>query len=369
MTIVSISYHHSGDIDNPEDWFRRLRVFIGSWELIGKQHGVIRIERINYEGRLNHRSIEYHFIPSRKYSRYWPWKLHRLIRSLKPDIVTVHGLHYPLQTIQLRLQLPSHVRIIAQHHAEKPFIGIRKYFQRLASNYVDAYLFASKKMGERWVARGNISTAKKVYEVMEVSSVFEPMERVPARKKTGARGDPVFLWVGRLDQNKDPLTMVKAFIRFCEYRPSARLIMIYHTSEMLTELEDVLAIERTQQVHLAGSIPHEDMKYWYNSADFVVSTSRYEGSGTAVCEAMSCGCIPILTNIDSFRAITGEFQCGLEFEPGDVEGLLEKLLLASQLDRQVERRKSIERFKQALSFEAIAEKIQSIADSLIETRR
>jgi len=369
MIFVSVSYHYSADINNPQDWFRRLKIFIGSWELIAKQHKVIRVERINYEGAITHQGIKFQFLHPKKFNRRWPWKMHRLIRSLKPDIVIVHGLHYPLQTIQLRLQLPSHVKIIAQHHAEKPFTGVKKYIQHLASHCVDAYLFASRKMGEDWVARGNIQSARKIHEVMEVSSAFKPMDRAQARLKTNVQGDPIFIWVGRLNRNKDPLTVVNAFLRFCDYQPSARLIMIYQTHEILAKLEIILKHEKGQQVQLVGSIVHEDMVSWYNSADFVISTSHYEGSGTAVCEAMSCGCIPILSDIDSFRAITGEFRCGLSFQAGDEEGLLEKLLLATQLNRMEECKKTIERFKQALSFEAIAEKIQTLATSLIETTR
>lgn len=369
MTFVSISYHERSDISSPEAWFDRIKMYRGSWELIARQHRVIRIEHIAYKGQAEHDGIQYYFRPAKKSKLYFPRKLHRLIRSLNPDIVTVHGLHFPLQTIVLKYQLPSSVKIIVQHHAEKPFNGFKKFWQLWAGRSIDAYLFASAKMGREWVRRGNIDSEQKIHEVMEVSSCFQPVEKSFARSMTGVHGDPVFLWVGRLDRNKDPLTMVKAFMRFGEYQPFAKLLLIYQTQEMPDDLKKLLAHERSQQVHLVGSIPYENMAYWYNSADFLISTSHYEGSGTAVCEAMSCGCIPILSDIDSFRAITGDFQCGLSFEAGDEEGLLEKLLLATQLDRKEESNKTIERFKQALSFEAIAEKIQAVADSLIDTKQ
>ena len=111
------------------------------------------------------------------------------------------------------------------------------------------------------------------------------------------------------------------------------------------------------------------MQYWYSSADFIISASHYEGSGVAVCEAMSCGCIPILTNIQSFRKMTGPgpqgsvSKCGLLYEPGDDEGLLKILLQTDTLNMEEERNKVLQQFNTELSFEAIAKKINAIINT------
>ena len=60
----------------------------------------------------------------------------------------VSGLHFPLQVIQLRLNLGKKVKIIAQNHAEKPFTGIKKYLQRMADQCINAYFFASFAEGQ-----------------------------------------------------------------------------------------------------------------------------------------------------------------------------------------------------------------------------
>ncbi len=81
--------------------------------------------------------------------------------------------------------------------------------QRIADRFVDAYFFSSLELGEAWVRKGNLSDANKIHEVMEVSSIFHPLDKEIARMKTGVNGEPVYLWVGRLDENKDPITRVK----------------------------------------------------------------------------------------------------------------------------------------------------------------
>jgi len=68
---------------------------------------------------------------------------------------------------------------------------------------------------------------------------------------------------------------------------------------------------------------------------------------------MSCGCIPILTAIPSFRWMTKE-NIGLLFQPGDQGQLLDALNKSKILDHDLERKKTIENFRMRLSFSAIA---------------
>jgi glycosyltransferase involved in cell wall biosynthesis len=297
--------------------------------------------------------------------KYFPRRINRIVKNLKPDIVFVQGLHTPLQLILLGVQSGKKTRIIAQHHAEKPSVGIKKYLQKLADRYVDAYLFASREMGMEWVEKGNMASANKLHEVMEVSSIFSPMDKAEAKVKTGVTGDLVFLWVGRLDANKDPLTVIRAVLKFVETKPSARLYMIYHTDELLGEIQTVLNDSANKDaITLIGKMPHEELQYWYNSADIILSGSHYEGSGTAVCEAMSCRCMPVVTDILSFRMITDNGRCGLLYEAGDETSLLLALKLTCEIDLRKKQELSLQYFRETLSFEAIARKIQAIAESL-----
>jgi glycosyltransferase involved in cell wall biosynthesis len=115
---------------------------------------------------------------------------------------------------------------------------------------------------------------------------------------------------------------------------------------------------------LIGQVPHDDLLYWYNSADFLISGSHYEGSGTVVCEAMSCGCVPVVTDILSFRAITDNGNCGLLYEPGNERALLTALIKTGGLDKEELSKRSLAYFRENLSFEAIAGRIERIVGTL-----
>lgn len=365
MKIVFASYVYSPGFVNPEMWLSQINFYTGILEALAIKHQVISIEQINYQGDYLHQGVHYCFMRFSKAGLIIPTQLHRFIKGLEPDVVFIHGLHFPFQLIQLRFCLGASTRIIAQHHAERPFTGIKQMIQRQADRAVDAYLFASRDMGLEWIKKGNLAKASKIHGVMEVSSVFYPVNRDIALAKTGITGAPVFLWVGRLNQNKDPLNVVKAFLKFAEVNISARLYMIYQTEELLPEVMGLLDNEKTpcNLVTLVGRVPHADLLYWYSSADFIISGSFYEGSGVAVCEAMSCGCIPVLTNIPSFRMMTDNGKCGWLYEPGSEAALLSALQKTQEMDIEKGRKKSLVYFQSNLSFQAIAQGIERVATS------
>ena len=364
MKFIFTSYASSPEFSQPEAWLKRIAGYTGILENLGRHHTVIGIERINYEGEYKQNAVQYFFVRLKKRTVRFPFRMHRMIKTLQPDVVFINGLIFPLQVIQLRLKLGKKAKIIIIHRSEKPFKGIKKYLQKLADKFVNAYLFTSSGFEEQWIENGNIDQ-RKIHEVMHASSVFCPADKNAARQGLSIDGSPVFVWVGRLDANKDPLTVIKGFTNFLEFRPSAKLYMIYHTEELLHEVNELIRQDEKamQAISLVGKIPHLQLQSWYSSADFIISGSHYEGGGIAVCEAMSCGCVPVVTDIISFRKMTGPGKCGLLYEPGNEKALLKILLQTVELDIEEEKRKTLQQFKEELSFEAIAKKINKVINT------
>src|SRR5205814_7274445 len=116
--------------------------------------------------------------------------------------------------------------------------------------------------------------------------------RNEARKLTNINGGPVFLWVGRFHKQIDPLTVLDGFDILVQNFSSASLYMI-HTghqlfSEVKKKIEDSEILK--QRVHLLGKINRRKIKMYYDSSDYFVAGSHYEGSVYALSEALSCGC-------------------------------------------------------------------------------
>jgi glycosyltransferase involved in cell wall biosynthesis len=366
MKIVSTSYTNTAAFNDPLLWLERINFYTGILEQLAMEHEVESIEQINYSGTLKKNGVIYNFLDFKKPKLYFPGKLHEFIKKMNPDVVLVNGFIFPMQIIQLRLQLGKKVKLIVLHRGEKPFRGLRRHLQKLADKMVNAYLFTSAGFGKEWTQFGNISDQKKIHEVIQASSVFFPQEKDLARSALQLDGTAIFLWVGRLDANKDPLTVVKSFLQFSKFHPAAKLYMIYQTEDLLEEIKELIQQynNATEAIKLIGKVPHQQLQDWYNAADFIISGSHHEGSGIAVCEAMSCGCIPVVTDIISFRKMTGPGKCGLLYEPGNDAALLKKLLEAVDLNKEEEQKKVVKQFKNELSFEAIATKIETVIASL-----
>ena len=360
MRIISTSYSRTASFDDPHKWLRRINFYTGILEELAKQHEVISLERINYTGELFQNKVRYIFIEQEKEVEIVPNKMHALIRKISPDIVLVNGFIFPLQILQLRLKIGPKPRIIVINRSEKPGSGWRGLLQKLADRQVFAYLFPSKMDGEKWIEKGIINNKKKIREVMHASSDFIKEDKKTAREKLNIEGDPLFLWVGRLDSNKDPITVVKAFIKFLENRPSARLYMIYQQDELSWELKDLIEKSHTEKkIWLVGKVEHDQLSTWYSAVDFIISGSHSEGGGIAIIEAMSCGAIPILTRIPSYIKMTDNGKCGGLYSPGNRDALYAFLLLTPEMDIEIESQKVKERFENEFSYKAIASKIDA----------
>ena len=159
MRIVSTSYIKSNDFTDPASWLERINFYTGILEALATRHVIFSIERINFEGRLSRAGVDYYFIKQDHLVDRVPYRSHKLIKSLKPDLVLVNGFIFPLQVIQLRWKLGPRPKIVIVHRAEKPFEGIRGIFQKWADRAIDAYLFTSRELATIWLEKGIIQFA------------------------------------------------------------------------------------------------------------------------------------------------------------------------------------------------------------------
>jgi glycosyltransferase involved in cell wall biosynthesis len=205
---------------------------------------------------------------------------------------------------------------------------MRGHLQRWGLGAADGFLFAARELAQPFVQQGTIRSLHDVHQVMEGSSWFAPQDRGAAQTTTGMEGEPIFLWVGRLNQNKDPLTVLAGFELFLARVPGARLYMAYGSEDLLPQVQKRLAGSAAlgESVTLLGTVPHADLESCYNSAHYFVLGSHYEGSGYALVEALACGLVPIVTDIPSFQVMTGSGRIGALWPPGDPEALAAAML-------------------------------------------
>jgi glycosyltransferase involved in cell wall biosynthesis len=172
-----------------------------------------------------------------------------------------------------------------------------------------------------------------VRDVMEGSTTW----RASAGRSPQPRGLAV-LFVGRLNANKDPLTVLEGFAMFSQGHPDVTLTFVYQEGDLEQELRT--AVERDgrlrARVTLLGAVPHERLPAVYGAADLFVLGSHREGSGYAALEALACGVVPVLTDIPSFRWLVTEGRVGALWRTGDPASLAAALdhVASTRLEEQ-----------------------------------
>jgi glycosyltransferase involved in cell wall biosynthesis len=366
IKVVDIVYHHHSEFNGPLQVLEKHAHSLGFADFIHHSIQFIFIKHLDYNGIEYINGKVYAFFRGR--NRFWhiPFKTHRYVKSQNPDIVIVEGLLFPLQLIMLKWSLGKNCRIIVQHHGEKPFEGIKGLFQKIADRNINAYLFTSYKNAAAWINKKIITNPYKCKEVQEASTNFIRKDKSKSQARLGISGAYNFLWVGRLNKNKDPFTVLEAFKKFGLYRPNARLYMIYQEDDLLVEIKNTIqkSIVLEDGVKLIGNVDHSELVYWFSAINFYISGSLAEGCGFALLEAMACGCIPIVTSIPSFEKITEKGKYGYLYPPGDREALAMLLEKLSILHIETERLKIENYFREKLSFKSIAERLGQVLNQL-----
>lgn len=96
--------------------------------------------------------------------------------------------------------------------------------------------------------------------------------------------------------------------------------------------------------------------------------SHYESTGFAPIEALACGTTPLVTNIPSFRRITGWGHAGALFPSRDACALAQAIREWSGRDPKVLRKSARLHFERALSFDAIGRQLRVVYETLASGR-
>ncbi len=298
-----------------------------------KQFGSVDVVKHYTNDITIHPRNGYHFFRAKNQFGYFSLEAMRFIKKRKPDIIIVSGLIFPIQVIFLRLLLGNTVKIIARHHADKPFSNPKRILQVIADKCIAAYRFTAAGNAVDWVKQGVISDVKKIIEIPATLTQFIKQDKAYSRKQTGMPEGINFLWVGRLNSNKDPLTVISAFDHFLQTGHRATLHLIFQTADLLEEIKTKISESHYLQnaVRLQGHVNYNDLPFWYSAADFYISASHSEGGSSAILEAMCCGCIPIVSSIPASMKVIADGRYGLFFTPGNSNELLFEFIRTTEL--------------------------------------
>lgn len=318
------------------------------------------IQSSGHSRKLRRNGVDYHFLPlggARR--RALPQTaLAALIGAIAPQVLHVHGLGFPREVLRIARAAPG-IPILLQDHANRPPRWWRRSAFRRCAQVIGGVAFCSRQQARPFIEAGVLGGDVAVYEIPESTSRFEPGDAAVAREETGVSGTPLLLWVGHLDANKDPLTVLSGIAQAARVLPALELWCCFGKARLLRRvrrriLSDPLLARRT---HLLGRVSHARVEQLLRAADAFISGSHREGSGYALIEALACGVPPVVTDIPSFRALTGAGAVGRLWQPGDANSLCSALLAVAEGTGAPSRAAVRAHFERELSSAALGRKL------------
>lgn len=371
MSLAYLNIHFDEGFGLPHQILERFATMV-NWCMAVKQAGVEQVtvvQRAKMGAELEVDGVRYVFVADGLPGKLAPWQVSKALlaqlAALAPDVVHHNGQVFPIRS--LRGLLPKKTAMVWQHHGGNRPNGVRRILYRKVFSEFDGFIFTATDQAKEWIGAKLISTAQPIFEVLESSTHFRPIELTEARLQSGMHGNPIFLWVGRLNSNKDPITVLRGFASILHSLPAPRLYMIFSSDDLLGEVKEAIsALGLSSHVNLLGFIAHEELPNYFSSADFFVLGSHSEGSGFALIEAIACGATPIVTDIPSFRKILGDGLIGWMWKIGDSQSFAKALVAAGTCPPQ----RSVIRshFERHLKFDEIGNDALSAYHRAIEYR-
>jgi glycosyltransferase involved in cell wall biosynthesis len=232
----------------------------------------------------------------------------RLLRDFKPDIVHVQD-HYPLSRAIVRA---APVPIVVTNHFLTENISEQTWLGRVGAFNRFSWRLALDVLNAATIVTAPTKTAA---DILVRDGVTRPVRAISCGVDTrrfspgsGARKWGSGVYVGRLDRDKDVVTLVEAVSML----DNVQLIVVGRGRE-----ERRLHALATAAVTFAGFVDDEKLIDELRSAEFFAIAGRAELQSIATLEAMACGLPVVAANALALPELVTSGINGELFRPGD----------------------------------------------------
>jgi glycosyltransferase involved in cell wall biosynthesis len=253
------------------------------------------------------------------------------VRAERPDLLHTHMVHADVygSVAAHALRLPF---LSTRHNDDRYLLGPFKYVDRAFMSGVAGIVAISDAVREFHVRAG--LPAQKLVTIHYGLDELPAAESELTPEAAGIPPDaPLVLAIGRLIEQKDHATLLGAFARVRDDIPDARLTILgWGRLEEATKAR-VRELGLEDAVLLPGRV---EPAAWLARADVFAHTSRWEGFGIVLLEAMLSGLPVVATRVSAVPEIVVDGETGILVPVGDEVAIAAALsaLLADPERRQ-----------------------------------
>jgi glycosyltransferase involved in cell wall biosynthesis len=244
----------------------------------------------------------------------------RAVRAGAPDVLHTHLVHADVYGAIAATALGTAL-VSTRHNDDRYLLGPFRFVDRTFASRAGRLIAISDAVRRFLVAAGH--APEKVITIRYGLGGLPdaPSERTPA--EVGIPADvPLLLAIGRLTPQKDHATLLRAFARVRERHPTA-VLAILGVGPLEQETRALAADLRVDgAVFLPGRLEIRD---WLERADAFVHSSRWEGFGMVLLEAMLAGLPVAATRVSAVPEVVADGETGLLVPPGSADALADAL--------------------------------------------
>lgn len=170
--------------------------------------------------------------------------------------------------------------------------------------------------------------------------------------------EPIILTVGQVWQENLLRKGLLPFVQAAQYLPDKQFILV---GKWYDKSIETLRASAGKNVTFTGFLPDEDLEALYMQAAVYVQASLHEGFGLSVAEAMSAGCIPVVTRAGALPEVVGD--AGVYAESNSPSDLSAAITAALTMDGGA-RLKARERILTLFPIERRRQALQGLVEQL-----
>lgn len=266
------------------------------------------------------------------------WKIWRLIRAVKPDVVQTWLLQ--MDVVGGAAALLAHVPfVLSERSSVSAYPHGWKIFLRNKIGIFASSIVANSQGGvDYW------TSLRVTAPIHLIRNCVIPGKHALVDIDDALPAAPLILFAGRLSPEKNVILLLDALIRMVSAAPEYVVVM-FGEGPLVDDLRRKIAdANMTGRIRLGGYTPN--LATWLSRAEVCVSISNFEGNPNVALEAAVQGCPLVLSDIPAHREIFDETSAWF-VKHATVEGVSDGILRA--LHGKGERSAKAERAKRVVA--------------------
>lgn len=266
------------------------------------------------------------------------FKLLKVFKEFSPDIIITCGSYDTYFSILYSRLIKKSCKSIYVHHSVYSTNlvkkrGIKKIIHHHIPKLINLYNMCDKVVSVSYGAKDDLLKYFQI-DKEKITVIYNPIidDKIKARKKDNKLENNSLITIGRIEEEKDQITILKAVKYLLDRGKEHYLTILGEGSlkENLMQVSEEMGIQNYVKFLGYKDNIYEEL----SKSDVFILSSKHESFGNVIIEAMYSE-VPVISSDCLYgpREIIKSNEYGILFDVGDYEDLAKKILFLKNVDK------------------------------------